>query len=302
MRSYRQDYTKNEVRQILFRIGHFRAYRYLLKIRKIQRLSSSNVQHYYSDKYFEKYMGGTERISNTSPPPPDMAVKESGSLEGKRILDFGCGRGDLIMHAISSNATEILGIDYSQNAIDKSHKLLRRKNITKDVKVSLACGGIDILHSIERQTFDIVFLTDVLEHISTIEAAKLLKQLHRIIDKNDYIVFVTPNGSNIFHGYNVDFFYYPLLYYYLFRTQSKKTSYSEFFVEDLYYQYLLHINILSYSELYNLFKNNGFNPVIKFEENESVSINKVKKYLHLFCNTALASNLYGRAIKNDHFF
>lgn len=100
--------------------------------------------------------------------------------EGKKVLDAGCGDG-LITDKIGKN-NYVVGIDNSKEAI----KLAKQK-----------CSNVDKLKednaldlSFKDNTFDVVVLADVIEHIK--QEQELLKEMHRVTKKNGEIIITTP--------------------------------------------------------------------------------------------------------------
>lgn len=72
------------------------------------------------------------------------------------VLDIGCGNG-FVAHDLSKKAREVIGIDISNNSIRKARKAYSNKN------VRFICG--DAIKYDFKTTFDVIILSNVLEHI-----------------------------------------------------------------------------------------------------------------------------------------
>ena len=86
-------------------------------------------------------------------------------LKGRRVLDLGCGRGDIIRGTVRK-ATWVTGIDYSKDACILANKMCVDHG---SVNVTLHCGNIDTFEFICKDgtpyRWDIIFLLDVIEHL-----------------------------------------------------------------------------------------------------------------------------------------
>ena len=106
------------------------------------------------------------------------------SWRGKRVLDVGCGTGELANLIAEAGAKEVIGIDYSSEAINLAKRRYQRVNLSYD------CIDVDNL----KGTFDVITLAGVLEHID--KPLSLLKKLKQMLRPDGSIIVTCPNWSN----------------------------------------------------------------------------------------------------------
>lgn len=76
---------------------------------------------------------------------------------GERVLDIGCGNGALARDVAEKAQAKVVGVDFNQANIDKA----TRENAHADVRYR--CG--DALEELPAEGFDVVVLSNVLEHL-----------------------------------------------------------------------------------------------------------------------------------------
>lgn len=129
---------------------------------------------------------------------------------GLRVLDVGCGRGELLVHCGLRNIWAI-GIDYSYAALELARDSISMINkLEIGLKTpSLIMGNAQWL-PFPDNTFDRVVMSDIVEHLSPDELGFALKEVYRVL---------VPGGMLLVHTM-------PNLWYYrygypLFRLVSK---------------------------------------------------------------------------------
>jgi ribosomal protein L11 methyltransferase len=81
-----------------------------------------------------------------------LMIREMGNhrLEGKRILDMGCGTGVLGIYACKQGAARVLGVDNDQWAYENALENIKRNGVTAmDVRL----GDVGVLY---REMFDMI--------------------------------------------------------------------------------------------------------------------------------------------------
>lgn len=109
-----------------------------------------------------------------------------------RILDIGCGNGRQVTFPLGSEGYSIVGIDVHEPTISSAKAENHFKNvefIAGDIK-----NLTDNIKSAEK--FDIVVLSDVLEHLLHPEI--LLREIKKILNPSGIILISIPNGYGPF--------------------------------------------------------------------------------------------------------
>lgn len=119
---------------------------------------------------------------------------------GMRVLDVGCGKGEVAVQAALAGA-QSYGLDYSEGSLNLSRKTLqilpekareRTQLIQADVK-SIPLAGA---------SFDRILVLDLIEHLHDWELRIALGELHRLLRPGGYLVIHTlPNRWALDLGY-----------------------------------------------------------------------------------------------------
>jgi ubiquinone/menaquinone biosynthesis C-methylase UbiE len=110
------------------------------------------------------------------------------------ILDFSCGKGDLIFH-ISQYLTKkqiIIGIDISSESITATiARNISNPNFKAAFSISTWPGPIS------DNSQDLVFATEVIEHLTNEEVTKVLAECLRVLKPGGRLFLTTPNDENL---------------------------------------------------------------------------------------------------------
>jgi 2-polyprenyl-3-methyl-5-hydroxy-6-metoxy-1,4-benzoquinol methylase len=101
-----------------------------------------------------------------------------------KVLDIGCGTGDMLL---LMNATNKTGIDLSKFMLRKAHELL---GSTADLKEMPAEKM-----TFADESFDVICCSEVLEHV--MDPAVVLREIHRVLKRDGVAVISIPNESMI---------------------------------------------------------------------------------------------------------
>jgi len=120
------------------------------------------------------------------------ALSLAGELRGKRVLDVGCGRGELVIQSAMRGA-EAWGIDYAQAAVDIAVRALSSVDVALREHTHAEQMDVKALR-FDDGFFDAVFMMDVVEHLYPHELAQAFDELRRTIRPGGLLVMHTsPN-------------------------------------------------------------------------------------------------------------
>ena len=103
---------------------------------------------------------------------------------GARILDIGCGNGN-IASGIGSLGYEVIGIDFSNKAINYAQSRNKQANVTFEVRNA---EEVD-----DDEHYDAIICSEVLEHLHHPDL--LVKTIARILKPGGVLIATVPNGT-----------------------------------------------------------------------------------------------------------
>ncbi|HYM15875.1 MAG TPA: methyltransferase domain-containing protein [Dehalococcoidia bacterium] len=122
------------------------------------------------------------------------ALALAGDLRGKRVLDVGCGRGELVIQSAMRGA-EAWGIDYAQAAVDIAAAALSTADAALREHTHVEQMDVKALR-FDDGFFDVVFMMDVVEHLYPHELSRAFDELHRTLRPGGLLVMHTsPNKT-----------------------------------------------------------------------------------------------------------
>lgn len=122
--------------------------------------------------------------------PPDYALRRRFALanvtRAERVLDLGCGTGDLAADMASAGA-RVTGADVAQAALDRArrrHPELDLRRIALDGPLPFADGE-----------FDAVWSSEVIEHVA--DTARWLSEVRRVLAPRGRVLLTTPSHGRL---------------------------------------------------------------------------------------------------------
>jgi 2-polyprenyl-6-hydroxyphenyl methylase/3-demethylubiquinone-9 3-methyltransferase len=141
----------------------------------------------------------------------DYIARQCGGLEGKRVLDVGCG-GGILAEAMAALGAQVTGIDLS----DKALGVARLHQLESGAQVDYRLAAAETLAGESPEAFDVVTCMELLEHVpdpaSTVTACAALARhggtvVFSTINRNpksyvyavlgaEYILRLLPRGTH----------------------------------------------------------------------------------------------------------
>jgi len=137
-----------------------------------------------------------QRLPDSLQPPEFNARSRTLTKElkpGDRVLDLGCGEGTFTQLAHDAGAAQVLGLEVAQAAIDRAQKA--------HPHLSFALVPFDGPLPLEDASFDLVWVSEVIEHIA--DTAAWLSEVRRVLSPGGRLLITTPAHGRlrlILHG------------------------------------------------------------------------------------------------------
>jgi len=154
----------------------------------------------YSERYYKEHAKGFK----------GMVVKIAPYLDihrGMRVLDVGCGSGDLSIY-IARRGANVVGIDYSKDAIMLANKNLSKQEVSIRDRVKFYrkdAKSIDYKES----SFDMVVSVDVFEHLYQDELDVVMRKISKIL-KPDKKLVVHTEANKFYLNFMHRIYIYPV--------------------------------------------------------------------------------------------
>lgn len=146
----------------------------------------SAAQHEWAEKSFSFY---ADRID----------------MKDKLVLDAGCGPGGKTLYYAAKGCKRIIGVDIDENRIGHARNFLRAKGADN---VEFRVGDLSKLEFADN-TFDIIFLNDVFEHIERPILKAVLAECKRVLKPGGSICMEFPPWTSFDAGHLYDHIYIP---------------------------------------------------------------------------------------------
>lgn len=123
---------------------------------------------------------------------PDIADERTlrllGPVEGKRVLELGCGGGQASI-ALAKQGAKVITVDPSDERLDQVRAACDRE----DVKVELHQGDLAELPYVRAETIDVVLSTYALATVADLD--RVFRQVHRVLRQECAVVFSVPHPA-----------------------------------------------------------------------------------------------------------
>jgi 2-polyprenyl-3-methyl-5-hydroxy-6-metoxy-1,4-benzoquinol methylase len=153
----------------------------------MEKKTNQNLKTFYEivyakgeETYFSKFSNG-ENKSETE----DVVLKYLGSIEGKDIIDVGCGTGSLISKIAQFGPHKAWGLDYSDTAIEIAKQKYKAPN--------LEFSNEDFMNWI--LPVDIIISCGTFEHMD--DPLSIMKKMANCLKPEGKIILTCPHFYNI---------------------------------------------------------------------------------------------------------
>jgi 2-polyprenyl-3-methyl-5-hydroxy-6-metoxy-1,4-benzoquinol methylase len=212
---------------------------------------SVNSSIYDADYYLSEGYKGDEKIFLESLDKGeylyDFPIELAKIRSNEKVLDIGCGIGKLVYKALKKNC-DVVGVDYSKDAIAIANKI--RHSLSDEEQGRVKFINDDVLNMAEKEKFDVIFMTDVVEHLYDWQLKELFSKLETILSYpiGRIIIHTAPNRLNI----NVLYPLKRLLGFYSTICKKKEFFYKR---SKYFYDSAMHVNEQTIWSLKNYLRN-----------------------------------------------
>jgi ubiquinone/menaquinone biosynthesis C-methylase UbiE len=162
----------------------------------------------YSEEYFLKGCDGYEEYLGDEgvllPPRLRTLWKFLHVHPNMRVLDVGCGRGEIVVHCSTEGAYAV-GIDYSEVGLRLAQQTIKHHADHQDqepeMKPDLSLSDAKRL-PFASNSFNRAVMSDLVEHLYPEELKVALEEIHRVLMPGGYLLIHTmPNLWYYRYGY-----------------------------------------------------------------------------------------------------
>ena len=133
----------------------------------------------------EKLSARYRNPSADTPYPLEYAYHLVGNIQGKRVLDFGCGTGANSL-LLASRGAEVCGIDISHDLLAIARSRLRQERVPLRAQF-LVASAHDL--PLENNSVDVVFGIAILHHLNL---RLVSREVHRVLRPGGRAIFQEP--------------------------------------------------------------------------------------------------------------
>lgn len=136
---------------------------------------------------FEPPLGKTLRLDMVN-----ALLRQRGcDSRGKRVLDVGCGIGDLGFVLVERGA-HVIGVDLDARKVDHANQIARKWGFPEE-KLQFIAGDVTELEHMNLGQFDAIFCLALLEHVQ--DDIGLLRQMHRMLRSDGFLMVEVPSAT-----------------------------------------------------------------------------------------------------------
>jgi 2-polyprenyl-6-hydroxyphenyl methylase / 3-demethylubiquinone-9 3-methyltransferase len=115
-------------------------------------------------------------------------IDQAVSLDGKRVLDVGCG-GGILSESMAVKGADVTGIDLG----DKALKVAQLHSLETGVKVDYRLVSVEALAEAAPSSFDVVTCMEMLEHVP--DPAAVITACAKLVKPGGHVFFSTINRN-----------------------------------------------------------------------------------------------------------
>jgi 2-polyprenyl-6-hydroxyphenyl methylase/3-demethylubiquinone-9 3-methyltransferase len=115
-------------------------------------------------------------------------IDELAGLQGKRVVDVGCG-GGILSESMSARGADVTGIDLGEKAL----KVAELHRLESGAKVNYRLIEVEVLAQEQPASFDVVTCMEMLEHVP--DPAAVVRACATLVKPGGHVFFSTLNRN-----------------------------------------------------------------------------------------------------------
>jgi ubiquinone/menaquinone biosynthesis C-methylase UbiE len=144
------------------------------------------------DRYAAEYQASTPLPTNVvhygADVPTEAELRLCGNVEGKRVLELGCGAAQASV-AFAKKGARTTAVDFSAEQLAHAKRLVAQEK----VRVELHHGDLADLAFIRADQVDLAFSADALGYVENLD--RVFRQVHRVLKQEAPFVFALPHPA-----------------------------------------------------------------------------------------------------------
>jgi SAM-dependent methyltransferase len=118
--------------------------------------------------------------------PTEGELRLLGELRGRRVVELGCGSGEITVQMAKSGAT-CIGVDFSAGQLANARKLAERE----EVRLELRESDVADLVFLGAESVDLVVAANTFAYVA--DVGRALRQVHRVLKPRAAFVLTVPH-------------------------------------------------------------------------------------------------------------
>jgi len=154
----------------------------------IQKISSEADFHdRWASEINEEEIDVISSFTGSTSPENRYLISFLGNLQGKRILELGCGAGENSIYFALQGAN-VTATDISEGMLEKTNRLAKKYGVKIDTH------KMDAMNiTFENDAFDVVYAANTLHHVDTPTA---IHEIHRVLKPGGFMCTWDPLCHN----------------------------------------------------------------------------------------------------------
>ena len=227
----------------------------------------------WTQRDYDKYYSETSKYSNNftlgAGGLSDLDLKRYNDIidriekfinKESSILDIGCAKGGLLRTFKDRGYNNLYGIEPSEDAI----------NYLKTFGIDGKCLSLFNANNINKK-FDVIILTQVLEHIFDLKIMKSI--LKKLLNKDGILYVDIPDGTSYIKNNLNSYYYFDLEHINHFSNDTLRYLFNNLETIEVNNSYFENVSDIKAYIIYGIFKNS------KKINRDIISLNKMKEYI-----------------------